>query len=287
MPKPRKPGRKIRAVEGLSRRAYGRARGVSEGAIRGYIRSGLLRPAILADGSIDPARADEILAGGLTRGPGSPLELAAARRRKLRAECRLLNDELDALLAECIPREDLDEFLGKAALSMIPALRLLADAAPSLAGGEPVRIAASLSDLVYEILTAISTTPVTCDDAPPGDKADGHDLADLDAAELAALKTDLQARRLEIVRQIERGELVRFMPAVDEFGDRLSAFRASLLALPTKAAPQLCATPKAARAFVRELLVEAVGKLEGRGVRLDALLAALDDAIPLTMENDK
>src|SRR5215208_7216443 len=88
---------------GLSRRAYAKARGVDESTVREHIKNGLLKPALLPDGSIDPALADALLAKGRTRGRDAAPDLAGARRRKLAAQVALLADEVAERQGNLVP----------------------------------------------------------------------------------------------------------------------------------------------------------------------------------------
>src|SRR5687768_14105582 len=88
---------------GLSRRAYARARGVDESTVREHVASGLLKPALLPDGSIDAALADALLAKGRTRGERTAPDLAGARRRKLAAQVALLADEVAEREGNLVP----------------------------------------------------------------------------------------------------------------------------------------------------------------------------------------
>ena len=56
-----------RDTSGVSRRAYARSRNISEATVRKYVAEGKLAQAVLPDGTIDPERADQLLASSISR----------------------------------------------------------------------------------------------------------------------------------------------------------------------------------------------------------------------------
>jgi hypothetical protein len=253
-----------RRTSGLSRREYAKRRGVSPTTIRRHVLSGLLAPALLPDDSIDATLADQILAKNLTRGAGAIPGLEAARRRKLLVEIALLTDELDALRSErVLPIVELEFLRSFYALVARNSARVVADGA-MLAGKEPREAFAVLTESVYATLTTIAETQAQARDVPadPDDLASGVPIEKLDLVDLAALKADRQAARLELNRATSRGELVLIADMSDDLGDRITNYRARLLGLPSRAAPlfQSLGTADEAQATTFELVAEALAQ---------------------------
>ena len=86
-------------------RAYARRLSVSPAAVRKGVAEG--RIPIGAEGRILPDAADAALARGVVSGPTVSRTLAEARRRKLAASVRLLDDELAELRANSVTPADL------------------------------------------------------------------------------------------------------------------------------------------------------------------------------------
>ena len=116
---------------GLSRRAYAAQAGVSEATVRKHLRSGLLRPALLPNGNIDAAKADELLARQRTRGTVSAA-LSDARRRKLAAQVALLADEIARRQKNLCRRDEADEEIQTMLCEIVRGLRPICPGSSSL-----------------------------------------------------------------------------------------------------------------------------------------------------------
>src|SRR6478609_5250468 len=96
---------KAKQWQGISLAAYARARNVTRPAIAKHLSSGLLRPALYSDGTLDARLADTILAKKLTRAKVNlppPASIAEARERKARATLLLLADEIDEIESDLV-----------------------------------------------------------------------------------------------------------------------------------------------------------------------------------------
>ncbi len=245
-----------KATLGMTDTAYGRSRGTTGAAIRKHRSSGLLRPAILADGSIDAAVADMLLADGLTKGTKPPPTLADARKRKAAAQVALLQDELDGLLEQLVRPEAAAEVTHAATVEIVTAIGGLQDDARHCAGMEVNKAAGGMQDAVIALLTKLSAPPRRRR-TKAAKAAAGPSLSEMTAAELAARKADLEARLLEVQRDEAQGVVMRVRDVLEGHGTRLANLRSALLALPTRIAPQLVfSTPSEAATLVRKNLLE-------------------------------
>jgi hypothetical protein len=261
---------------GLTRRAYARQRGVSEGAIRKHLASGLLAPALLADGSLDPARADALLARQRTRGVVSAA-LSEARRRKLAAQVALLADEIAQRQENLCRRDEVDEAIRAILREIARGLRPILDGIPELAGADARTAFAVLTDSVHTTLQALSEAEIVSTEVAESQPVQGLAICDLDAVQLAARKAELEALRLELARAQARGELIPNADVEWSLIRRLANARTVLLALPSRLAPLFpIFTPQAAEAAVRRALEDAISNLAGEDVAAGELKEALN-----------
>jgi len=260
---------------GLSRRAYARARGVDESTVREHIASGLLAPALLADGSLDAALADALVAKGRTRGRGAAPDLAGARRRKLAAQVALLADEVAERRGNLVPLAEAKRVATEMLHRLAWGLRPLVTQAPALAGHDSATAFTLLTKDVHDVLTRLSETPVVAEASEPN--TPGAALEDLDPVALAARKTDLEAQRIELIRAEARGALVTVATFEAMIRPRFLTCRAGLLALPTKLAPYFVGlAPAEAIATVREALSEILANVSGDEIALPELIQGID-----------
>jgi hypothetical protein len=261
---------------GLSRRAYARARGVDESTVREHIASGLLKPALLPDGSIDAAAADALLAKGRTRGRGTTTDLAGARRRKLAAQVALLADEVAERDGNLVPVAEAKRVAAEILRRLAWGLRPLVAQAPALAGRDSATAFALLTESVHEILTGLSETPVVAEQGCEPDTLSPA-LEGLDPVALAARKADLEAQRIELIRAEARGELVALGTFESMVLPPCLTYRAGLLALPTKLAPSFEGLdPTGAAAALREALQEILANVANDDVTFPELIQGID-----------
>lgn len=276
---------------GLSRRAYAKARGVDEKAVRLHIESGLLKPAILPDGSLNAGLADVLLSTGTVKGPASAPDLADARRRKLAAQVALLQDEIAERRASLVTIVDRDKLVRTMVLEVARRSAAIVKHAGKAAGLPVVEAASVMTDRVHELLTELSTQPFEAEQEAKRQDRGARNfnvpnlnvepsvsaLADMSTTELAARKADLEAERLEILRDVQNGVVEEVDEALLGLTRRLLDFRSALLAMPTRVAPVLqFSKAAAARQEVAKILRECVGNLAGPDTTEAELLEALD-----------
>ncbi len=273
----------ISRTPGLSRRAYARRVGVNEKTVREHIASGLLKPAIRPDGLLDPILADDLLARGRTRGPSVAPDLDDARRRKLAAQCRLIEDEVKALRSSRATPANVKDILAANYRAFAAGCAPVAKAAATLAGADPLQAFTKLTEAVYAVLTDLSERPLESDQDPALDDPPptGPAFDTLDAIQLAATKADLEGERLELIRATKRGDLVTIAEAMSDFGDRLSTFRGRMLGLPSRSAPmyQAADTDAEAADVAIEIIDEALFSFVGDEITQAELQEALRHAI--------
>ena len=238
---------------GVSRRAYAKRRGCTEKAIRDRITDGTLAKAVLPDGTIDADKADALLAARVTAGKHVGSDLNEARRRKLAAGVALLQDDVSALVDSVVRVDDAGQHIRQNSLEIAQRLFRIADeCAGKVAGKEAATAADILDDAVRAALDDLSDGGSEDDDLdnedapyleaqnPPG----GAALDDLTAVQLAALKADLEAHRLETKRALNNGKLVEIERICGEFAARCSIVRNRMLGLHMKIAPHLLSADK-------------------------------------------
>lgn len=266
------------AVDGISRRAYAKRRSVTEAAIRKRIADGTLAKALTTDGRIDPDVADRLLAEGTTAGAGTAGGLSEARRRKTAAAVALLCDEVAAFEGSVVSRQDADIVTRR--LSLMVAKRLLqipADIAATVAGKQPAIAAGVIDDAVFTALTEISEAKIVesktkADAAEQPSKA----LATMTLVELATLRADLQARRLETERKLKRREAVLVADLGSQLQKRVIILKTNVLAMHHKLAPRFQnANAAKARVILSEELNHIVECLACKAVSAEELKAAL------------
>lgn len=264
------------AAEGISRRAYAKRRHVTEAAIRKRIADGTLGDAVLVDGRIDPDVADRLLAENTTAGDRSPPGLSAARRRKGAAAIALLRDEVEALERSHMPRDLADHTTRR--LSLIVATRLLriADDIAADVVGKPARTAADIIDkAVFAALTEISETKVKGRSNSSTKRRRGKALAKATLVELATLRADLQARRLEVEHRIKRHEVIGIARWEVQLLNRVIVVKTNVLAMHHKLAPRFeNATVAKAKAILAEDLRRIVEGFACKAVSAAELRAA-------------
>ena len=248
---------------GLSRRAYARQRGCSESAVRQAIADGRLKPALLPDGSIDGAQADALLAESTIAGKEPPSELSAARQQKLRAQCALLRDEIEAVEKSLIAPDEARDVAIQIGRHVADRLRrMVDDIAPKVVGkGAESRSAPRSRNTPTAALTDLATTKMigTKDAAT---KLKPRVLAKMSATELAAMKTTLQARRLEL-QIAQRDALLLDLGMIGQAQmKRFMAVRTKMLALHHQMAPRLEAmSVKEVRGALRKAVDDAISEL--------------------------
>jgi hypothetical protein len=249
-------------TEGLSRRAYARQRGCSEAAVRQAIADGRLKPALLPDGSIDGAKADGLLAESTISGKEPPSELSAARQQKLRAQCALLRDEIAAVEKSLIAPDEARAASVQTARHVAGRLRrMAAEIAPKIVGKGPVEISATIQEHTHAALTDLAATRIIgTKDATR--KAKPRILAKMTATELAAMKTTLQARRLELQIAQRDSKLLDLGLIGQAQVKRFMAVRTKVLALHHQMAPRLEGMSlKEARASLGNAVEEMIDEL--------------------------
>ena len=247
---------------GLSRRAYARQRGCSESAVRQAIADGRLKPALLPDGSIDGAQADALLAESTIAGKEPPSELSAARQQKLRAQCALLRDEIEAVEKSLIAPDEARDVAIQIGRHVADRLRrMVDDIAPKVVGKGPIEISTTIQEHTHAALTDLATTKMigTKDAAT---KLKPRVLAKMSATELAAMKTTLQARRLEL-QIAQRDALLLDLGMIGQAQmKRFMAVRTKMLALHHQMAPRLEAmSVKEVRGALRKAVDDAISEL--------------------------
>lgn len=223
---------------GVSRRAYAKSRGVSEAVVRKYLTQGKLSDALLPDGTLDPEKADQLLAASITRDRAQPVELRAAKARRLRAQVRRLGDDVRDLERSLVPADRVGPIATAVGLIVADNLRPLAErTAPMIAGMSGKDAHLALRNGVSDALATISSTMV-----PGGDGAKAGDdkeleLDDLREPQLLAVQANLQAEKLELGRALDKGILRRVADAVEEHEEKMVVAKTLMLAMPARVAP--------------------------------------------------
>lgn len=242
---------------------YARQRGVSPAAVRKGIREG--RIAADAAGKVLVAESDARLAQGAVHGRSVSPTLADARRRKMAAAVRLLDDEVAALRASCLPADEVRFMWLNLCRESAASLATLLDLTPELAKIRPVMAAERLRERLHEILNDLATRqPDVPVHAEP--TADGPDLASLSAVELATLRADLQAEALELKRRLRLGELLAESKVQEEIHNRILPARSRLLGTPTACGGWFELGEAEGRRRLRQDLADSLSELAGFGV---------------------
>lgn len=216
--------------QGISRRELARRRGVDEKAIRLHIASGLLAPALMPDGSLDPYEANRLLDDNLTQGPQVADDVALAKARLLRATTALLQDDITRLRASLVEVADWQAFLRREGAFIAGCCRAVPEAlAPAVAGLSPQDALPILRAAVRDLLEALSQEGDAGDDVGEDDEVDVESLT---PAEVEALRNNLQAEERELKRAKRRGEVVLLEDASIEWGQRCSVVKSILTSLP-------------------------------------------------------
>jgi hypothetical protein len=215
----------------------------------------------LPDGSIDGAQADALLADSTIAGKEPPSELSAARQQKLRAQCALLRDEVEAIEGSLIPPEEVREVSVMVARHVAGRLRrMVTEIAPKVIGKGSVEISALIHEETNSALDDLAATKIIgAKDNRKKEKP--RILSKMTATELAAMKTTLQARRLELQIAQRDGELLDLGQIGHAQMKRFMAVRTKMLALHYQMAPRL------------------------EGMSLKEAEAGLVDAVDETLEN--
>ena len=227
---------------GVSIRAYARARGCSEAAVRKRLKTGALSGAVLADGKIDVAKADRAWTRTATRGPSLTSDGALARstRRRLRAHCRALGFKVNTLRQSLLPAIGVTCFADDC-IRMVEEVftPLPAVLAPRLAGRAATHAAAILQAGIHAALEQATdrlenSAKAIATSAPFSDPA----LERLSEAGLSALKNELAAQRIELLDQRQRGALLDSGQVRVAFLDGFLRARGKLMYLHGKLAPR-------------------------------------------------
>ena len=209
--------------------------------------------AVLPDGTIDADKADKLLAEKVTAGKRTGSDLNEARRRKLAAGVALLQDDVSALVDSVVRVGDAGQHIRQNSLEIAQRLFRIADeCAGKVAGKEAATAADILDDAVRAALDDLSDGGSEDDDLDNEDapyleaqnSRGGAALNDLTAVQLAALKADLEAHRLETKRALNNGKLVEIERICGEFAARCSIVRNRLLGLHMKVAPHFLSADK-------------------------------------------
>lgn len=252
-------------MKGISRRQYAKRRGVSERSIRRAIEDGRIAASVLPDGMLDSDQADGLLAVGSVTGAAVPPKLADARRRKLAATVALLADDLDELERSVLTRavgEATDDLIVREVARQF--LALPDELAPKVAGLAPAIAAPIVEDAVRDALNRIADKgeKLADDRAPTTDVAvvaAAPDLASMSATQLAAMKADLQARKLEIERGLKRRELMTVDEWERSMGLRMTTAKHRVCGLHYKTASRFdSATVDGARSIIRDELCDII-----------------------------
>ena len=260
----------------ISRRSYAKRRGVSETAIRKRIADGTLAQAMTADGQINPDIADRLLAENTTAGNQTTSGLSEARRRKAAASIALLRDEVEALEGSFVPHDQADAVVKW--LSLIAARRMLqvADIAAQVAGKPPAVAAVAIDEAVRAAQNDIAATPIPKAKKPSAKGKAGKSLASMSLVQLATLRADLHARRLEVQRRVKRGEVIALQKLEYQLMHRLAVFKTNCSAMHAKLAPRFeGATPAKARTILLTELHQIVEALACKAVTAAELTNSL------------
>jgi len=221
---------KLPAQPGVSRRQYALSRNVSEAAIRKHIASGTLAGAVLPNGNIDPDAADKLLAGSVTRGPKVPIQVRTAKARRIRAQIRLLYDEVMEIKNNVVTPADAAMIQDVVSARIIKWLRVIPDRAAAAAAGLPGdRAYRALDDCINNTLQDYQ------DDLPPEKPSTPTpeiDLAAMTPTELTALQLNLQAEKLEYERALNHGVVAWPDDLMPDYNEKLAVSKSMLLAIP-------------------------------------------------------
>lgn len=273
----------------ISRRAYAKRRHVSEAAIRKRIADGTLVKALTKDGRIKPDVADRLLAAATTAGEKAPISLVDARRRKSAAAIALLQDEVDAVAAGYLPKRLIDESTRRINLTAARGLFRLPFILAALVAKKPPTIAGRIIDeTVRRVLTEVAgSDPSAIAEDAIGNRSKGEIpplpavmsastvLSDLAPVQLATMRTDLLARRLELRRAIAKGELGHIETWKREEMARITITQRLCLAMPHKLAPYMeRATPAKVVDLVEHEIINILHHLACDAVSHAELVAA-------------
>ncbi len=225
----------------LSRRGYAASRNISEAAVRKHIASGVLADAVLANGLIDSDAADRLLATELTRPKAAkrlPAALRAAKHRRLRAQVRALNDEVNELKRTLIAPADAAKLTAYLNGYIFAALRRLPDIASQVAGQPGTVAYRLLDDGVQDCLQYFQDHLPPLPDVQPAPELD---LDPMTHVQLTTLQANLQAEKLELERLLARGELAVFSQLHEDDVEKLTVSKSIYLAIPGRLAPMLAA----------------------------------------------
>ncbi|UHD45538.1 hypothetical protein LUX29_21535 [Aureimonas altamirensis] len=220
---------------------------------------------MLPDGSIDAHRADDLLAQSTIASREPPSELSEARVRKLRAQCALLQDEIEDLEKGLATPEEVALARRLAFDHVIGVLHsMLDELVPRLMGLEAVEASAIIQETVYKTLNELAKMN-PFGECEPTVKQKHLKVEKLNGVQLEALKTSLQARRLEVQSSQRSGALVSLADVKTNVIARFINVRAKMLALHNRSAPQLVHVD-AARAgeILSPMVAEMVEALVGR-----------------------
>lgn len=245
---------------GISRRQYSKIRGISESAVRHHIARGVLAPAVLADGTIDAHKADELLKTHLTRAKVVPVALTTAKTRRLRAIVRKLGDEVYALNHSLVRPDDAAARMKRSNALIARCMKKLPVAlAPLVAGQDGTEAHRLLRDGVIGVLEDISTKP-SPKERPTTQELDINALTPV---ALEALRANLQAERLELDRAVALGQLLNVHEVGDAYTEKMGISKSLLLAIPGRVASQVAnATVEEARTILMAEVAQALAPLE-------------------------
>ncbi|MBN9348467.1 MAG: phage terminase large subunit family protein [Devosia sp.] len=222
---------------GVSRRAYAKSRKISEATVRKYLDQGKLSDALLPDGTLDAEKADRLLAASITR-DHQPVELKAAKARRLRAKVRRLGDEVRDLEKSLVRADRVGAVARVASLIVADTLGPIAERmAPIIAemNGKDAHLA--LRNAVSDALEVISSAMVTAGDGAQIAEEKELELDALGEPQLLAVQANLQADKLELGRALDKGILRRVADAVEEHEEKMVVSKSLMLAMPGRVAP--------------------------------------------------
>jgi len=251
-----------RDTSGVSRRAYARSRNISEATVRKYVAEGKLAQAVLPDGTLDAERADQLLASSIVRGNALPVALVTARIRKLRVQVQSLHDEVSELQRKVLPPDVAASMVGELDYHLVTRhIRPIAErVAPAVAGRQAEAAHVVLRDAIIDLLETITSS------APIFDPVDEEAELELDGTtetQLLAMRTNLQAEKLEIERALAKGRLRRTSEIIEECEEKGAISKSLLLALPGRLAIFMeNASVEQARALIAAELEQAIAALE-------------------------
>jgi hypothetical protein len=259
-------------------RAYARRHQISPASVRAGIAHG--RIPVGQDGRILVAAADAALAKGTLSGARVSPSLANARRRKLAASVRLLEDEIAALRADCVsPTAARDAWLEACRLVAAEVVKLI-EVGPRLAG---LPYAASFLHLRYEVDALLNRLVDVVPEAEAILAATQTNvaIAKLSAVELATRRADLQAERMELRRSLRRNTMVSLGAFAAAAEDVIARSRSLLLAVPSRCSPLFELGCEAGVKALTQDLRHALAELAVHGVKeADFVPAALREPSP-------